>query len=297
MDQSGVPTSVSVTRSPRSQGEMEPECFIDIPHPSLWDDAESSVHSFDGDGSNLLGLRLRVLGEACLGPAEEHLEREEVPRVRRDGHDRDDATTESASRGIRHVVADDDRRPPLVGFGTPEGLEIDCDDVTASHQVVPRRPPSRPNRPRRIPPTRPRRTRMPPRARLYEAVAPHDGQLLTENRGLAPARTRPGIARRRPGCSRSVSYRDATSGTTKVARVAGRATRRHSRDEPSKSKFPAWPAIAAPNDPSKSKGRPDREPPAAAPTGVPACTLCALGRTIENGFRRRPRAEWSATWP
>jgi hypothetical protein len=72
---------------------MQAEGIVDVEHDRVGDDAQPNVKPLDGNGPDLLSLRLRVAIEARLSPWKQHLERIHALDVRCHGNDRDDAAT------------------------------------------------------------------------------------------------------------------------------------------------------------------------------------------------------------
>src|SRR6266508_4309448 len=112
---------------------MQAQGLIDIEHDRVWDDAQPATHPLDGDRADLFSLRLGVAVEPRLGGWKQDLERIDALDVRCHGNHRNDAATQSPSRRVGRVVADDDGWPALVSLGATRGIEIDGMDVAAPH--------------------------------------------------------------------------------------------------------------------------------------------------------------------
>ncbi len=119
------------------QGEVEAKGLVEGGEEVSSEDANTMADALDGNGSDLFSLRFRVALETGLHRIEEHLERVHARRVRGDGHDGDDASSEPLCRSVGTVVADDHGRPPLVCFCSNRWVEIHEADLSSAHQPTP----------------------------------------------------------------------------------------------------------------------------------------------------------------
>jgi hypothetical protein len=106
---------------------------VDLGHHRLGHCPEPSPDPFDCDGSNLLGLRLRVARQTSELRSQQDLERVD-PIRRRCDRDHGDYTAAEPSRScIGPVITDDDSWAPPVCFGAADGVEINETDLPSEH--------------------------------------------------------------------------------------------------------------------------------------------------------------------
>ena len=96
---------------------MQSQGLVDVEHDRVRDDAQPVTHPLDGDRTDLFSLCLGVAVEARPSGWKQDLEQIDALDVRCHGNHRDDAATQSSRCRVGRVVADDDRRPALVGLG------------------------------------------------------------------------------------------------------------------------------------------------------------------------------------
>jgi hypothetical protein len=88
--------------------------LVELGHDRRRESTEEGTHAFHGHRPHLLGLSLRVHPETGAPGREQGLERVDAGGVAGHRDDRDDASTEAARGRVGAIVADDDRRAPLV---------------------------------------------------------------------------------------------------------------------------------------------------------------------------------------
>ncbi len=74
---------------------MQPECLVKLHHEWWRDDANPPTKTFDGDGTDLLGLSLRVARETGVARFKKDLEGVKARDVRSHRHHRNDAVPQS----------------------------------------------------------------------------------------------------------------------------------------------------------------------------------------------------------
>ena len=102
---------------------MKAQCLVDLFHEMKWHLADHAADAFDGDGSDLFRLCLRVNVKTGLFCRKQRLERIDALDVLRDGNDRYDALAKSLRRRVRTVIAHDDAGASTRCF-TPYNLSL-----------------------------------------------------------------------------------------------------------------------------------------------------------------------------
>ena len=116
---------------------MEPKGLVEFRDEFCRQSSDAFADSLDGDRSDLLGLGFRVSVEPGAGGLEQDLEGIDAGGVGGDGHHGHHAALEAFGRAVGSVVADDDRRPALVGLRATRRFEIDETDLASTHQLTP----------------------------------------------------------------------------------------------------------------------------------------------------------------
>jgi hypothetical protein len=120
----------------RLQSEMDAECLFKFSHDLRRKRPDLPAYALNRYRPDLLGLRLRVLPEPGLIGPQKNLKRVDARHVRGDRDYRYHATRKADRGRVGGIVANNNGRAGLAGFGPARRIQADSHNVAAAHLLL-----------------------------------------------------------------------------------------------------------------------------------------------------------------